>query len=54
MTLSATMTGEPWPAFVPPCLAKPVAVPPSGEDWLHEIKYDGYRVQVQIQDGCGF
>ena len=51
MTLSATMTGEPWPAFVPPCLAKPVAVPPSGEDWLHEIKYDGYRIQAHIQDG---
>ena len=42
---------KPWPAFVQPCLAKPVAVPPSGENWMHEIKYDGYRVQAHIQGG---
>ena len=24
---------------------------PSGADWLHEIKYDGYRVQLRIADG---
>ncbi len=51
MTLAGSMKRELWPAFVPPCLAKAVAVPPSGEGWLHEIKYDGYRVQAQIRDG---
>jgi bifunctional non-homologous end joining protein LigD len=27
-----------------PQLAAPADVPPSGDDWLHEIKYDGYRI----------
>ncbi len=30
--------------FVPPQLATPVARPPNGADWLHEIKLDGYRI----------
>jgi len=30
--------------FVPPQLATPVARPPNGEDWIHEIKLDGYRI----------
>jgi hypothetical protein len=21
---------------------------PAGEDWIHEIKYDGYRIQLHI------
>jgi len=29
------------PRFVPPQLATLVAAPPAGDDWLHEIKYDG-------------
>jgi bifunctional non-homologous end joining protein LigD len=24
---------------------------PKGEQWLHEIKYDGYRVQVHLKQG---
>lgn len=28
-----------------------VDVPPAGDGWLHEIKYDGYRTQLVIQDG---
>ena len=31
------------PAFVEPQLATLVDGPPSGNEWLHEIKYDGYR-----------
>jgi len=31
------------PAFVAPQLATLVDAPPPGGDWLHEIKYDGYR-----------
>jgi len=34
--------------FVDPCLATLVAEPPDGDDWLHEIKFDGYRIQVRI------
>lgn len=34
------------PAFVPFQLARLVAAPPEGDQWLHEIKFDGYRIQV--------
>jgi len=39
------------PSFVEPCLAKLVEKPPAGDGWLHEVKFDGYRVQVRLQDG---
>ena len=32
------------PDFVPPQLATPVEHPPNGEEWLHELKLDGYRI----------
>ncbi len=41
----------PLPAFVEPMLSTAVDKPPSGADWGHEIKYDGYRLQVRIADG---
>ncbi|HKI15553.1 MAG TPA: ATP-dependent DNA ligase, partial [Roseiarcus sp.] len=25
--------------------------PPAGDRWLHEIKFDGYRLQARIEDG---
>jgi bifunctional non-homologous end joining protein LigD len=34
-----------------PQLASPVAGPPDGPDWLHEIKFDGYRTLARIEDG---
>jgi bifunctional non-homologous end joining protein LigD len=36
------------PDFVPPCLATLVDAPPVGDEWVHEIKFDGYRVQAHI------
>jgi bifunctional non-homologous end joining protein LigD len=39
------------PGFVEPALASLVASPPSGERWLHEIKFDGYRLQARIEAG---
>jgi ATP-dependent DNA ligase len=30
--------------FVPPCLPTGSKGPPSGREWLHEIKHDGFRV----------
>ncbi|MEK1897831.1 MAG: DNA ligase D [Rhizobium sp.] len=39
------------PAFVEPELAKLKAKPPSGEGWIHEIKFDGYRLQVRLENG---
>jgi bifunctional non-homologous end joining protein LigD len=39
------------PAFVAPQLATLAAEPPEGAQWLHEIKFDGYRVIAAIADG---
>ncbi|MGZ9033227.1 MAG: DNA polymerase ligase N-terminal domain-containing protein, partial [Rhodospirillales bacterium] len=36
------------PEFVPPQLASLAETAPDGEDWLHEIKFDGYRTLVRI------
>jgi bifunctional non-homologous end joining protein LigD len=41
----------PLPAFIEPCLPTAVEKAPSAADWVHEIKYDGYRVQVRIENG---
>lgn len=45
--MSALLVGQ----FLPPCLATGTAEPPAGPGWLHEIKYDGYRIQAHIVDG---
>jgi bifunctional non-homologous end joining protein LigD len=37
------------PRFVPPELARLVAQPPSGDLWVHEVKYDGYRMQLRVE-----
>src|SRR5699024_6221198 len=39
------------PDFVAPQLCASVERPPSGEGWGHEIKFDGYRVQLRVEDG---
>ena len=39
------------PAFVEPCLATLTATPPEGDLWVHEIKFDGYRMQARLLDG---
>lgn len=39
------------PDFVPPELCKLVDRPPSGPGWAHEIKFDGYRMQLRIEAG---
>ncbi|MET4716300.1 bifunctional non-homologous end joining protein LigD [Bradyrhizobium japonicum] len=36
------------PGFISPQLATLKTKPPSGAPWIHEIKYDGYRVQLHI------
>nr|WP_283812183.1 hypothetical protein [Bradyrhizobium huanghuaihaiense] len=38
----------PFPGFVEPALASPIERVPSGARWIHEIKFDGYRVQVHL------
>src|SRR3978361_1859196 len=37
-----------WPGFVEPALASSIDKVPSGERWIHEIKFDGYRVQLHL------
>jgi bifunctional non-homologous end joining protein LigD len=39
------------PVFVEPSLALLAEKPPSGPNWLHEIKYDGYRMQARLDGG---
>ena len=34
-------------SFVEPCLPSPADKPPSGSNWIHEIKHDGYRLMAR-------
>ena len=43
--------GVPLPLFVPAQLSRPVEKPPSGAQWVHEIKLDGYRMAARIDNG---
>src|SRR5262249_39081199 len=42
----------PLPEFVPVQLCRAVSRPPSGAGWAHEIKFDGYRVQLRVAAGA--
>lgn len=39
------------PDFIAPQLCTTVSRPPSGDDWVHEVKLDGYRMQLRIEGG---
>lgn len=39
------------PPFVEPQLCKSVDRPPPGGSWAHEVKFDGYRLQVRVENG---
>lgn len=39
------------PQFVSPQLSQPVQTPPSGPQWVHEIKLDGFRMAARIDNG---
>src|SRR6195952_3943041 len=38
----------PFPGFIEPSLATAVDKVPTGDRWIHEIRFDGYRVQLHI------
>jgi bifunctional non-homologous end joining protein LigD len=38
----------PFPGFIEPALATTIEKTPCGSRWIHEIKFDGYRVQLHI------
>jgi bifunctional non-homologous end joining protein LigD len=40
---------EKFPGFIPPQLAEEARSTPNGKDWVHELKLDGYRIQVHVQ-----
>jgi bifunctional non-homologous end joining protein LigD len=41
----------PMPSFVPPQLATLVNLPPEGDEWIHELKFDGYRMLCYLNHG---
>lgn len=49
---ASSKTYAPPPKFVEPCLATLVSAPPDGTNWIHEIKFDGYRIQARIDAGA--
>jgi bifunctional non-homologous end joining protein LigD len=48
--LVAKRAGSRAAGFVEPCIPTRVDKPPAGSEWVHEIKHDGYRLQVR-RDG---
>jgi bifunctional non-homologous end joining protein LigD len=40
---------EDFPGFVQPQLAQQAQKAPNGEEWIHELKLDGYRLQIHVQ-----
>lgn len=39
------------PTFIPPQLSLLVKQPPTGENWAHELKYDGFRFHARVDRG---
>jgi ATP-dependent DNA ligase len=44
-------TASPLPRWTPPQLCQPVEKAPSGPQWLHEIKLDGFRMAARVDNG---
>ncbi|UPG90045.1 DNA ligase D [Luteibacter aegosomaticola] len=49
--LAGAKKGKPDPAFFAPQLARLRETPPQGDRWLHEVKWDGYRILAGIAKG---
>lgn len=48
--MSAETTSRP-PKWIKPQLTRLVDEAPAGRGWVHEIKYDGYRMHARIESG---
>lgn len=48
--LAAARLEEP-PGDIPMQLARLVETAPEGDEWIHEVKYDGYRVRAALENG---
>jgi bifunctional non-homologous end joining protein LigD len=38
-------------AFIHPCQPIVAKQAPTGPGWAHELKHDGYRLQIHVRDG---
>lgn len=47
----AGLFADPMPDRVEPCLAQLASKPPEGPNWAFEVKWDGYRLAVHLEDG---
>ena len=41
-----------FPRYITPCAPTLRPMAPSGPEWLHEIKFDGYRIQAHVRGGA--
>lgn len=46
----APATAVDLPDFIAPQLCETLERPPAGKNWLHEIKFDGYRIQMRVAE----
>ena len=37
--------------FIKPMAPTLAKIPPAGPDWLHEVKFDGWRMQLHVEQG---
>lgn len=49
-TFKINLPVSPFPSFIFPELATLVSEPPEGAEWIHEIKYDGYRILAFLKN----
>lgn len=47
---SLKLAHDPWPDFIPPQLPRLVQSVPDESQWIHEMKFDGYRIQAHLKD----
>jgi bifunctional non-homologous end joining protein LigD len=47
---SPNLGHDPWPGFIPPQLPRLVQMVPDEPRWLHEMKFDGYRIQAHLKN----
>jgi DNA ligase D-like protein (predicted ligase) len=52
MTRSRGAEAMALPGWIKPQLTKLVDAPPEGPEWLHEIKFDGYRMHARLDRGA--
>ena len=50
-TVAGRRTAAPLPEWIRPQLTQLVDAAPAGDQWLHEIKYDGYRMHARLDRG---